>query len=789
MGCYMPFVSVPTSKTMAGSTGSYLKLLITVCLLMCLMVYSTWFVLFFFTERQYQFEPCSDLEKIIRTVGIIRFANLPVYESIIWCIPEPLMLLVCIFSYFGFKKLTKEVAVVTRRRGEKLKMQAREINRKKLLTILFTVGKWLTCLMLCLTATLKPSAFGAVYYVMFLTLLTNWACDRTLGRVFARILACLIPIIFLNITIMIFYQFQYFHDSELFSTYSIWGRLFHLVDLKTYQDCTDPRIFKFYPHSNATYAVPVCLFVLYQLIILISREILEAKDGILSFLWVFFRCCRRNAVAAKWRQTIRKVRDNLEDRKAMRITTLLMADRVKYFMIQIMQLLMTVTYVFANIVIMVWAISYVTWSSLILLFYANIVWLLPFRRQVMLSTSPFLVFFMVVLLLTAYAYSLDLTREELPTKIGIFDFSILVCNIDSQQKWLTLMTKSLMACVVFASMGQYFRERSLRKLAKTSRKSMFGMTPLMLAVKARLKTSFITRFQNLIFEFLGLWWIWIVTITMIGIEFWTDITLFKMVFVAFVIIFLITFQQNFFQEEFNRITSPVDPEELAEEEEELKKKNSAWTKLVLLFHKIRDVFFAFLEAYLLNLILLIGWYMCLYDMGAVFVPVVMLLICACLFGRKIANPVVHLVSICVQLLIILRMIYMHQYRYHREWDYTGEYIKNGETHNVTLNSADWFGFHQPSKDMYTADFWQLAWCFGYVFSVVMHRIVTIRMANYRFSRELPKPKPIVMFPDVTWKNCHDTTGNLLKFLANYGFYKFGCEVSYGWDYIVIRING
>lgn len=50
------------------------------------------------------------------------------------------------------------------------------------------------------------------------------------------------------------------------------------------------------------------------------------------------------------------------------------------------------------------------------------------------------------------------------------------------------------------------------------------------------------------------------------------------------------------------------------------------------------------------------------------------------------------------------------------------------------------------------------------------------MENYRKTRIMQKPVNDVMFPDITYKNSHESVGNMLKFLANYGFYKLGCEV-------------
>lgn len=93
-----------------------------------------------------------------------------------------------------------------------------------------------------------------------------------------------------------------------------------------------------------------------------------------------------------------------------------------------------------------------------------------------------------------------------------------------------------------------------------------------------------------------------------------------------------------------------------------------------------------------------------------------------------------------------------------------------------MNTADWLGFHESRLGKDYADFQQLKYCFLYVFIVTLMRVVEIRIRNYRISRGLPLKSADVIFTDITYENCHENTGNMFKYLANYGFYKFGCEV-------------
>ncbi|KAH1027963.1 hypothetical protein HUJ05_001377 [Dendroctonus ponderosae] len=275
MGCYMPFFSVPTEESMAAATGAYMKLLVVVSTLTSSLAISTYFVLYFSSDPAFDFDYCSSLEIIIRTIGVIPFTDLPMKDVINWCLPEPLMLVTSLMLLMAFKRLTKG------NQGGETQQALEELNlleaksRRKVLNMISYFGKYLVCLLFCLTSILKPNVFGAVYYITFLVALSLWANNQSLEKGFARIIACSIPVLFINMTILFLYQFQYFQDRHIFQ--SVIGRLFSLVPLKTYENCKDPRLFKFHTSSTATYMMPVSIFILYCSTILVSRDILQAK--------------------------------------------------------------------------------------------------------------------------------------------------------------------------------------------------------------------------------------------------------------------------------------------------------------------------------------------------------------------------------------------------------------------------------------------------------------------------------------------------------------------------------
>nr|CAD7570257.1 unnamed protein product [Timema californicum] len=69
-------------------------------------------------------------------------------------------------------------------------------------------------------------------------------------------------------------------------------------------------------------------------------------------------------------------------------------------------------------VIMVWSITYHSWLTFVLLLWAIALCVIPEHRRRMETSSPFLVFYSVFLLLCQYLYSMDLSDMELPQEVA-----------------------------------------------------------------------------------------------------------------------------------------------------------------------------------------------------------------------------------------------------------------------------------------------------------------------------------------------------------------------------------
>ena len=61
--------------------------------------------------------------------------------------------------------------------------------------------------------------------------------------------------------------------------------------------------------------------------------------------------------------------------------------------------------------------------------------------------------------------------------------------------------------------------------------------------------------------------------------------------------------------------------------------------------------------------------------------------------------------------------------------------------------------------------------------ITVQAVVGIRQQYKRLVTGLPPPPEGVLFPNITRQQADDGLLECIKFLLNYGFYKFGVEVS------------
>lgn len=89
------------------------------------------------------------------------------------------------------------------------------------------------------------------------------------------------------------------------------------------------------------------------------------------------------------------------------------------------------------------------------------------------------------------------------------------------------------------------------------------------------------------------------------------------------------------------------------------------------------------------------------------------------------------------------------------------------------NIAEWFGIKKAEPGQLAE---LLKGYIGILVVTTLRKIIRIRQCFHRKVRSEPMDTPQIMFPSITREDADKGVPQCLKFLFNYGFYKFGVEV-------------
>lgn len=127
----------------------------------------------------------------------------------------------------------------------------------------------------------------------------------------------------------------------------------------------------------------------------------------------------------------------------------------------------------------------------------------------------------------------------------------------NQQKWVELFIKSLIGVIIGVAVRQLLQEKSMQKQeaellksgARMPRQSnsynKWDLEKILILFPGQAKSKKVRSiewFRLMLLQFLSIWWIWVVIITMIWMEFWSFSSHFRICFVGLAFVFLLTFQ-------------------------------------------------------------------------------------------------------------------------------------------------------------------------------------------------------------------------------------------------------
>ncbi|XP_048267513.1 piezo-type mechanosensitive ion channel component isoform X9 [Bombus terrestris] len=545
---YSPHVPVPDAKTMAGHTGHYLKTCIGLSFLTAVSQLTFHIVLLALPAYGHFLHNCESMEMIFRHIGFVRLDSASAWEIFFWLTPELIVLPTSIMVYLICRFLSRrnvtdeEDNASLHRNAEAAKKSAD--STAKIINFLGRIGTYVVLASLCITAALKPSVEGGFYFLVFLGAATWWACNKELRKGFAILCRIVMVVVILHILALLSYQNQV--PQELIPVNSTWQRYFALSPV--YQtNCTDPRDVEYTTDANwLIYGYFLRLFWLYYVLALQSQFL--SKKPLMRFgsgRTGLLQDSTGSVIVQDGHQDDNIQMQSLsEDEQSGIIEHIIMA------VYSIFQLIINSSYLATNIIMMTWSIMYHSWTTFALLLWALILWMVPNKRASMMKCSPFIVIYAMLLLLVQYIYSMDLTEEELPTKINGISVSEIGFSKSEQLSRWHLVVKCLFISMFWITMRQYTAERTrqrrssaLRDMVAPLHVSVSTATAAMNHEAPEIKSKFMKDVGILLKKLLTKFWIAVVAIMLFisGIT-GERMTVFRIIYMSLFLVLIITFQ-------------------------------------------------------------------------------------------------------------------------------------------------------------------------------------------------------------------------------------------------------
>ncbi|CAG7819154.1 unnamed protein product [Allacma fusca] len=188
-----------------------------------------------------------------------------------------------------------------------------------------------------------------------------------------------------------------------------------------------------------------------------------------------------------------------------------------------------------------------------------------------------------------------------------------------------------------------------------------------------------------------------------------------------------------------------------------------------------EIGWRFLEIHIMKIVLFSAVMLAINDKCALHFVLFLGIITSVVLTSTAQRLMVHLCSIFISSLLLAKMIYQIDFINHSNWN--SNCTIDGE--NITRNDAEWLGLYKvdtkASGRTSLPDL--LKGYIGMVLVLTIQAVIHIRQQYQRYMTRTCEPLLGILFCDI--QRCDADKGLLscLKFLLNYGFYKFGVELT------------
>ncbi|XP_063838505.1 piezo-type mechanosensitive ion channel component isoform X2 [Ostrinia nubilalis] len=556
-----PLPQLPDTETFSGGCRKFLTLTLLVSFLL-LLAHAAWhIVLAAFAPYGSLLETYPLIQKIGHNLGLVSYYDIDPAMAVHYLAPELIMAGVSLIVYMLVKKLLTGVDIASQRKDTKH-------QRNPMLT---TAGKYVCLFLIMFSGIMRPSVTSGIYFLVFMGAATAWSLGRPLEKGFAVISRCLMAIMAVHILVLIVYQCSWL--IALYPPEMNFARYFGLTQLVNINE-TNPTSFSYEvtdDHMWATLASPLVILFTYYILALESRELFKPK---VAYSYINSKALRGNASettplirnispSKRWssvrsasmsRQLHQDSTGSVvvpDEESVLDVEENTLMDDVVAAIIDFFQVLVRSSYIATTIIMMAWSIMFHSWLTFVFLMWANIVWLCQDQRSFMLKTSPILVCYAMLLLLTQYIYGMNLLESELPSNITEVNLRQIGVGRAEGEPCVPLLIKALFTCMFWVTLRQRVAEiRQRRQSAVITDMA----APLQLTVSTAASVIEAQREEesrSRLLRALGEWlraacaryWIYVVVIMLFVIGVTGDrMTIFRIIYMFLFLVFILMFQ-------------------------------------------------------------------------------------------------------------------------------------------------------------------------------------------------------------------------------------------------------
>ncbi|XP_063376521.1 piezo-type mechanosensitive ion channel component isoform X1 [Cydia fagiglandana] len=183
-----------------------------------------------------------------------------------------------------------------------------------------------------------------------------------------------------------------------------------------------------------------------------------------------------------------------------------------------------------------------------------------------------------------------------------------------------------------------------------------------------------------------------------------------------------------------------------------------------------DYLFMYMYLHLTKVVFLSLTLVCVMRVCAMHVPIMLIVAPALLLNAKKQRVIILFISTLITVYFMAKMVY--QIEYIRPAVFDVNCTSYDESKETTYNNAEWLGFTKNRNlAVLLKDY------IGLIVVFTFHSLVTYRQQTKRDQGWTSNQREKVLFPEVTRKEADINLVYCAKYMINYGFYKFGVEVT------------